>query len=195
MDSYEEYNKLLEELMTDETFAKQFLITASVLLVICSFICYLIAAKNGLSKFYAFLGLLGVDGICMVICRKIAKDMNASPFFLLFGLFHIYGVLIMLVLRYMSKSGYMGDHSGNMGNHSGNMGNHSENKGEWSDHMNRWENNGRFYEEQKSEGYNLNGVYYEREDQNENEKGAICLNCGAAVAGGVKICPHCGQPL
>lgn len=153
---------------------------------ICALICYFMAKSAGLSKKYTFWGILGVTGIMVVLCAIMAKSGNMPKAFMFLGFLGIYGIIIMVILMAVfSKIGNKQDSSTMY---------HGERDGyqsEWQRQYDQMRNNDNQHnnEGDNDEGYNLNGVYH------ESEKGKICLNCGAAVAAGVKICPRCKEPL
>jgi hypothetical protein len=180
--TYEEYYQMLNQIMQDKTLRMEFLISAFVMFVICILVCFFIAKKAGISKKYAFFGLLGMAGILIVLCRVMAKSAGISPYFMWLGLFGFYGAALMFGIWFFKTSARA---SGNYGAQQDT----EQKEDNWSSEWQRRYDEGRRAREEMQ-----NGTGFEEKQQGE-DRGCICLNCGAAVAAGVKICPRCGEKV
>lgn len=185
----EEYMEQILELFQDPAVLGIMTVYAVVLIAISLIVCYFIARSSKISKKYVFFGFLGVTGILIVVCRAMAKSVDLSPHFMWLGLLGIYGIIIMAVIMAVTSYRKMGTAGQNPyekereGRSQGNAGRQGHPyQTEWE---RKYEEGRREREEEQKQGYNLNGTYY------EHDSGTICLNCGAAVAAGEKICPRC----
>ncbi len=181
--STESMMRMLEN-MTEEqltAFVGQMLVSMAIMVVFSLIVCFVVAKGTGLSLGYTFLGLLGMTGVMIVVCRVIIKKNDANPLLMWIGFFGVVGVFIVIMLT--SYNNIQKTMNGNSGGGSF-----------WTNGTNQNRENEvyrtKVQEDEysnESQGYTLNGEYYER------DRGTICLSCGSAVEAGEKNCPHCGN--
>lgn len=163
----EELMEEMMELLKDTAVLKWMLFYYVIMLFVCLVFCFFIARSAKLPKTYTLFGILGVSGIMIVICRSIAKSKGLSPYFMWLGLLNFYGIIILFLVSVFHPAKKMPKDSA---------------------YQSEWERQyeaGKKEREEQTRGYNLNGEYH------EYDKGTICLNCGAAVGPGERICPRC----
>lgn len=185
----EEYYEQIWKMLEDPSVLRMLYIYAAGMIIISILICFFIARSSKLSKKYSFFGFMGIVGVFIVICRAMAKSVDLSPHFMWLGLIGIYGIIIMAII--MSVTSYKKYTSGENRNDQYRQPDEKTGKddGSWGSEWERRYEEGRNRKEDQSQGYNLNGEYH------EHDNGTICLNCGAAVAAGEKICPRCGNQV
>lgn len=169
--SMDNYLKLLENLTEGNlrSFFVGLLFQLAIMVIFCMVMCFAMAKGTKLSLGYTFLGLLGMTGVLMMFCRGIAAKSGASRHCMWLGLLGVMGVILTVVITvHRSVHGYT---------------NNTKNNDTTGTYEN-YDSDG-----QETHGYNLNGEYY------SNNKGRICLNCGAAVAAGEKACKRCGSRI
>lgn len=163
----EELIEEMIEMLQDTAVLKWMLFYCVIMFLICFVSCFFIARSAKLPKTYTLFGFLGMSGVMIVICRSIAKSKGLSPYFMWLGLLEIYGVFLLMIISYFSVK---------------------KKTSQDSTYQSEWEKQyeaGKKEREEQKRGYNLNGEYH------EYDRGTICLNCGAAVGPGEKICPRC----
>lgn len=185
----EEYYEQILKMLGDPSVLRMLWIYAAGMMIISLVLCFFIARSSKLSKKYTFFGFLGMVGVFVVICRAMAKSVGLSPHFMWLGLIGIYGIIIMAII--MSMASFKKYSNGGNQNDQYKQPDEKKEKDSnlWGSDWERRYEEGRNREEHQSQGYNLNGEYH------EHDNGSICLNCGAAVAAGEKICPRCGNQV
>jgi len=185
----EEYYEQIMKMLDDPSVLKMLWIYMAGMILVSLIICFCIAKSSKLSKKYTLFGLLGMGGVFIVICRSMAKSVDLSPYFMWLGLLGIYGMIILAVVMTLATfKKYSTANKNNQYPPKGSREKKEENL--WAnDWERRYEESRQTKEEEQAKGYNLNGEYYKQDN------GTICLNCGAAVAAGEKICPRCGNQV
>lgn len=185
----EEYYEQIMKMLEDPAVLKILWIYMAGMILVSLVLCFCIAKSSKLSKKYTFFGFLGIGGVFIVICRSMAKSVGLSPHFMWLGLLGIYGMIILAVAMTVTT---FKKYSAVSKNNPYPPEEDREKKEEniWAnDWEKRYEEARQNKEDAQAQGYNLNGEY------NKQDNGTICLNCGAAVAAGEKICPHCGNQV
>ena len=201
----EEYYEQIMEMLEDPAVLKMLWIYMAGMILVSLILCFCIAKSSKLSKKYTFFGFLGMGGVFIVICRSMAKSGGLSPYFMWLGLLGIYGMIILAVAMTVTTFKKYSTASKNNQYPPQDNGEKKEENIWANDWEKRYEEARQNKESEQTGRYNLNeeynkeqcnkGEYYNKEQYGVQDNGTICLNCGAAVAAGEKVCPHCGNQL
>lgn len=184
----EEYYEQIMKMLEDPAVLKMLWIYMAGMIVVSLILCFCIAKSSKLSKKYTLFGFLGMGGVFIVICRSMAKSVGLSPYFMWLGLLGIYGMIILAVVMTVTTFKKYSTASKNNQYPSQNNGEKKE-ENIW---VNDWEKR---YEEARQNKETEQSERYNKNQGEEQDNGTICLNCGAAVAAGEKICPRCGNQV
>lgn len=185
----EEYYEQIMKMLEDPSVLRMLWIYMVGMILVSLIICFCIAKSSKISKKYTFFGLLGITGVFIVICRSMAKSVGLSPYFMWLGLLGIYGMIILAVAMTLTTFKKYSTANKNNQYPSQDVREKKEENLWANDWERRYEEARQSREHEQNKGYNLNGEYHEQDN------GTICLNCGAAVAAGEKICPRCGNQV
>jgi len=185
----EEYYEQIMKMLEDPAVLKILWIYMAGMILVSLVLCFCIAKSSKLSKKYTFFGFLGMGGVFIVICRSMAKSVGLSPHFMWLGFLGIYGMIILAVAMTVTTfKKYSAISKNNPYPHQDDRKKKEETI--WTnDWEKRYEEARQTKESTQTEGYTFSRGY----DKEDN--GTICLNCGAAVEAGEKICPHCGNQV